>query len=217
MEIDPHSLSIEQRYKLLIGSIIPRPIAWVSTVSPDNRTNLAPFSFFNGVSSNPMALLFCPANKPDGSMKDTLRNILASARDPSGVGGEFVVNIVPRALSRAMAACAEELPYGESEFEFAGLEPAPSRSVRPPRVARAPVALECRAIQVVRLAPAQPSGGNIVIGEVLWVYSDDEVIDASLRMDPARLDAIGRLAGISYCSTADRFDIPWGKAALGKG
>src|SRR5215468_11478699 len=118
MELDPAAISPADRYKLLIGCIVPRPIAFVSTVSSDGRHNLAPFSFFNGVGSDPMTLLFCPANKPDGSPKDSLRN----AQPPADGGlGEFVVNVATEAYERKMAAAAEPLPYGESEFELVGL------------------------------------------------------------------------------------------------
>lgn len=206
MFIDPDRLDITDRYKLLIGAIVPRPIAWVSTLSADGKPNLAPFSFFNGVSSNPLSLLFCPANKPDGSDKDTLRNIEATR--------EFVVNIVPRALAEKMSTTAEELPYGESEWDLAALPAAPSQKVKPARVAEAPVAFECRAEQVLRLNPGAPSGGNIVIGRVLSIFAREGVVDAANRVDPDALDAIGRMAGLTYCSTRDRFDVPWGRKAL---
>lgn len=206
MHIDPSSLDVADRYKLLIGAIVPRPIAWVSTLALDGRPNLAPFSFFNGVSSNPMSLLFCPANKPDGTDKDTLRNIEATR--------EFVVNIVPHALARAMSATAEELPFGESEWELARLTGAPSERVKPMRVRESPVAFECEAAQIIRLNPGAPSGGNIVVGRVVSVYAGDGIVDAGRRVDPARLDAIGRMAGLSYCTTRQRFDVPWGRKAL---
>src|SRR5215470_5600209 len=120
MDLDPAALSQSDRYKLMIGCIVPRPIAFVSTTSPDGRHNLAPFSFFNGVGSDPMTLLFCPANKPDGTPKDSLRN----AQLPADGGlGEFVVNIATEAYERKVAAAAEPLPYGESEFEVVGLTP----------------------------------------------------------------------------------------------
>lgn len=214
MDLSPSDLSIENRYKLLIGSVVPRPIAWVSTAAPDGTTNLAPFSFFCGVSANPMSLIFCPANNADGSPKDTLRNILASSAKSDGAGGEFVVNIVPHALRREMAATAEELPYGVSEFDLASLERAPAARVRPPLVAASPFCYECRALQVIRLAPNQPSGGNIVIGEVVHIHAHEGLVSDAFRVDPAALDAIGRMAGLGYCTTRERFDIPWGRRAL---
>lgn len=211
MEIDPGTLSIRDRYKLLIGCIVPRPIAWVSTLSPEGRENLAPFSFFCGVGSNPLTLAFCPANMADGGEKDTLRN--AKPVNEGGTG-EFVVNVVSEPLARRMAACAEELPYGESEFDLAGLERAPSRVVKPPRVRASPVAFECRTLQVIRTNPGAPSGGNIVLGEVLHIHVDDSAINERLHTDPDKLAAIGRMGGLVYCLTRERFEMPMGKGAM---
>src|SRR5271169_5408516 len=112
MELDPLALSQPDRYKILIGCIVPRPIAFVSTISPDGAHNLAPFSFFAGVGSAPMTLLFCPANKPDGSDKDSLRNAKPISE---GGTGEFVVNAATEQIARQVAACAEPLEYGQSE------------------------------------------------------------------------------------------------------
>ncbi len=211
MEIDPAPLALPDRYKLLIGCIVPRPIAFVSTISPDGKPNLAPFSFFAGVAAEPMTLLFCPANKPDGTEKDTLRNV--KPLDEGGTG-EFVVNAAVEAYERKVGAAAEPLPYGESEFEHVHLTPAPSRVVKPPRVAESPVAFECRTLQVIRLAPGKPSGGNIVIGRVVHVYIRDDVIDERYRTDPAKLLAIGRMGGLGYTRTRDRFEMPMGLEAL---
>jgi len=212
MHIDPADLAQPERYKLLIGCIVPRPIAWVSTISPDGRLlNLAPFSFFNGVGSNPMTLLFCPANKPDGSEKDTLRN--CKPTDEGGTG-EFVVNIATDALAQQMAASSEPLPYGESEFDLAGLTTEPSVAVRPPRVAESPVAFECRTMQVFRTNPGGTASGNIVIGRVVHVFVRDDLINERFHIDQARLDAIGRLGGLMYARTRDRFELPMGREAL---
>ncbi len=214
MEFDPETLTPADRYKTLIGSVVPRPIAMVSTTSPDGRPNLAPFSFFNGVCGTPMTLLFCPSNRADGQVKDTLRNILDGSRDGSGVGGQFVVNLACESYIRRAVACAEELELGESEFALSGLREAPSRRVKPPRVAESPVAFECEAMDVRRLAPGKPGGGNVVIGRVVWAYAKEGVIDARYHIDPAALGAVGRMAGVSYCTTRDRFEAPWGRAAL---
>lgn len=211
MEIDPQQISQPERYKLLIGCILPRPIAFVSTVSPDGRNNLAPFSFFNGVGSDPMMLLFCPANKADGSEKDTLRN--AKPVSEGGVG-EYVVNVATEELATRVAAAAEPLNYGESEFELTGLTPVASRAVRPPRVLESPVAFECRTVQVIRTNPGKPAGGNVVLGEVVHVYVRDDLIDARFRTDPGKLAAIGRLGGFGYARTRDRFEMPMGREAL---
>lgn len=211
MELDPAAMAPADRYKLLIGCIVPRPIAFVSTVSPDGRLNLAPFSFFNGVGSDPMTLLFCPGNKRDGSIKDSLRN----AQLPADGGlGEFVVNVVSEAFATKMSAAAEPLPYGESEFDFVGLTPAPSVKVRPPRVAESPVSFECRTWQVIRTNPGAAAGGNIVIGHVVHIHAAEGLINERFHTDPARLAAIGRMGGIGYCRTRDRFEMPMGGPSL---
>ncbi|MEC9372418.1 MAG: flavin reductase family protein, partial [Planctomycetota bacterium] len=149
MQLDPEQLAIPDRYKILIGSVVPRPIAFVSTISPDGTANLAPFSFFNAISSNPLSLLFCPANNSDGSEKDTLRNVAAT--------NQFVVNVATEAYARRMAATAEALPYGVSEFDMADFDPAPSTKVKPPRVGESPVAFECEVMDILRLAANAPA------------------------------------------------------------
>lgn len=209
MEIDPRSISQAERYKLLIGCITPRPIALVSTISPDGRPNLAPFSFFAGVGSNPMTLLFCPANTPEGMEKDTLRNCKPVE---NGGTGEFVVNVVSESFERAMAVCAEPLPYGESEFVLSGLSMAPSMVVKPSRVVESPVAFECRTLWVARTNPGAPAGGNVVLGEVVHVHVREGVLDERFHADPEQLRTIGRMGGLTYCRTHERFTMPMGRA-----
>jgi flavin reductase (DIM6/NTAB) family NADH-FMN oxidoreductase RutF len=211
MELDPAQLPLADRYKLLIGGIVPRPIAFVSTISPDGRTNLAPFSFFNGIGSNPMTVLFCPGNRGDGSEQDTLRN--AKPVSEGGVG-EFVVNVATERYIRQVSAAAEPLPYGESEFDLTGLGMARSAKVKPPRVAESPIAFECRTLHVVRTNPGEPGGGNVVIGEVVHIVIDDEVVNSRLHIDPAKLAAVGRMGGLMYCTTRDVFEMVRGRAAL---
>lgn len=209
--IDPASLPAHERYKLLIGGVVPRPIALVSSMSRAGVANLAPFSFFCGVGSNPMTVLFCPASKPDGSEKDTLRNVVPISE---GGTGEFVVNVVSHAIGRATSAAAEPLAYEESEFAFSGLTPVPSTRVRPPRVAESQLSFECVTRQVVRTNPGAPDSGNIVIGEVVWVCAAQGVVNERHHVDPALLDAIGRMGGNTYCTTRERFEMPRGAAAL---
>lgn len=211
MHLDPAQLEVADRYKLLIGTITPRPIALVSTLSPEGRPNLAPFSFFNAIGSDPMMLLFCPANKPDGSEKDSLRN--AKPVDEGGTG-QFVVSIATDAIARQVAGAGEALEYGQSEFELTGLTPAPSRVVRAPRVGESPVAFECETAQVIRTNPGAAGGGNIVIGRVVSVWLRDDLRDERMHIDPARMDTIGRMGGMTYCRTRDRFDLPIGRRAL---
>jgi flavin reductase (DIM6/NTAB) family NADH-FMN oxidoreductase RutF len=217
MLLDPASLAPADRYKLLIGAVVPRPIAFVSTVSAAGKLNLAPFSFFNAVGSDPMLMLFCPANKPDGSMKDSLRNAArAGELEPAEGTGEFVVNIASEAYSKLVAAAAEPLPFGESEFDLTGLTPAPSVKVRPARVAQSPISFECRTTQVIRTNPGVPAGGNVVIGEVVAIHAVDGLVNERFHVDPDRLRAIGRMGGIGYVRTRPegRFEMPLGRRAL---
>lgn len=212
MEIDPAQITQAERYKLLIGGILPRPIAFVSSISPNRKhLNLAPFSFFNGVGSNPMTLLFCPANKPDGSEKDTLRNCKPSEE---GGTGQFVVNVTTAGIIRQVAAASEPLAYGESEFALTGLTPAPSAMVKPPRVAESPMAFECETVQVVRTNPGAAAGGNVVIGRVLHVFVRDDLINERFHIDPSVLDAVGRMGGLGYTRTRGRFELPMSREAL---
>ncbi|MCK6448373.1 MAG: flavin reductase family protein [Planctomycetes bacterium] len=208
MQLDPAELAQKDRYKLLIGLVVPRPIAFVSTVSPSGATNLAPYSFFNGLSSEPLSVLFCPANAPDGGEKDTLANCKPKSE---GGTGEFVINASVEGYAAEVALSAEALPYGESEFDLTGLATAPSTRVRPPRVARSPWALECETVQVVRLAPGVPAGGNVVIGRVVRIHVEDGLVDAKWRVDYDRLAAVGRLGGIAYCKTRERFELAPGR------
>jgi flavin reductase (DIM6/NTAB) family NADH-FMN oxidoreductase RutF len=211
VEIKPAELEPRQRYRLMIGSIVPRPIAFVSTLSVDGRPNLAPYSFFSGVGAEPMTVVFCPANKPDGSEKDTLRNSKPVAE---GGTGEFVVNLAVEAYRREVSAAGEPLPHGESEFDLTGLETTPAVAVNAPRVAASPVAYECHTREVIRLAPDVPGGANLVIGEVVHLHVRDDLVDDRLNIDADRLAAIGRMGGLEYCRTRDRFAMPRGRAAL---
>jgi flavin reductase (DIM6/NTAB) family NADH-FMN oxidoreductase RutF len=197
VEWDIETLDSEHSYRLMNSLIVPRPIAWVGTLSPEGRPNLAPFSYFNGVGSEPPALSISVANRDDGGPKDTLRNIEAT--------GEFTVNSVPFRLAEAMNRTSAELPYGESEFAAAGVTPVSSVKVKAPGVAEAPARWECRLIQVVRVGEA-----NLVIGRIVHLFLDEAVlIDAQPGRfpvaDPARLDAVARLGGEGYARITDRF------------
>lgn len=198
METDLTKLTPRDAYALLISVILPRPIAWVSTVSADGRGNLAPFSFFQGVTANPPTLLFVAANTREGAKKDTLRNIEAT--------GEFTVNLVPFSLAEAMNATSASLPHGESEFERFGIRAAPAARVRPPRVADSPVSLECVLDRIVSVGEG-PLAGNVIFGRILHAHVDDAVLGADGRPDPTKLDLIGRLGGEGYVRTRERFDL----------
>lgn len=211
MELDPDKLSVAERYKLLIGGIVPRPIALVSTVSPEGTTNLAPFSFFAGVCSNPMTLLFCPANTPEGREKDTLRNCKPHHE---GGTGEFVVNVVTERYAARAVAAAETADPEVSEFELVELTPTPSSIVKPPRVLESPLAYECRTHQLIRINPGEPAGGNIVIGQVVRVFAVEGLTNDRMHVHPDELAAIGRMGGMNYCTTRELFELPLGLRAL---
>lgn len=198
MVLEFSSLKPRDAYAWMIATILPRPIAWVSTISADGRTNLAPFSFFQGVTSNPPTLLFCPVNDRAGNKKDTVRNI---EQVP-----EFVVNLVPFALAEQMNATAALLPYGESEFTAFGVESAPSQQVRAPRVAAAPVAFECTLDRFVHVGEG-PLAANVVFGRIQVAHVRDDVLGADGKPDPAKLDLIGRMGGEWYTRTTGCFQI----------
>jgi flavin reductase (DIM6/NTAB) family NADH-FMN oxidoreductase RutF len=198
VEINPEELSHKDLYAHMIRLITPRPIAWVSTVSDDGVLNLAPYSYFNAVGSNPPTLMFCPANRPDGTPKDTLANIQAN--------GEFVVNVVSFDLAEKMNQSAAAYDTEVSEFESCGLTAAESSLVRPPRVSEARAHFECRLHSVINLGTG-PAGANLVLGRIVAIQIADEVLDERGRAEPGKLDTVGRLGGISYTRTTERFDI----------
>jgi flavin reductase (DIM6/NTAB) family NADH-FMN oxidoreductase RutF len=212
MEIDVAELPVALRYNLMIGAIVPRPIAVVGTCDAAGRANLAPFSFFTGGGSDPMTLVVCIANPPGGDgEKDTLRNAKPVAE---GGTGEFTVSVATESNILRVVACAEPLPHGESEFDLAGLTPVPGTVVRAPRLAESPVAFECRTLQVVRLAPGRVGGGNLLVGEVVRAHVADGLASERMHVDAALLAAVGRMGGLDYCVTRERAAIPAGRAAL---
>jgi flavin reductase (DIM6/NTAB) family NADH-FMN oxidoreductase RutF len=199
LELSPETTPWQSLYKIMLGSIVPRPIGWVSTVDTEGRHNLAPFSFFNAVCANPPTLLFCSGvRSTDGSSKDTLINIRAT--------GEFVVNIVSESLAEAMNLTAGEYPADVDEFELARLTPAPSVVVHPPRVAESLIQFECKLTQIVEVSD-QPGGGSVVIGRIVYIHVHDDVLIGTDKIDIAKLQPIGRLAGTSYTRVNDIFDI----------
>lgn len=199
MIFDPSEHNPADIYKLMIGSIVPRPIAFVSTVNPQGQRNLAPFSFFNAICPNPPVVCFSPVFRPGAAVaaKDTLRNV----RDT----GEFVVNIVSEEFAEAMNATSGDYPPEVDEFEVAGLTPLASERVKPARVAESKVQMECRLLQIVTISE-KPLGGSLVIGEVLLFHVADALVE-NYRVDPDKLRAIGRMGGPTYSRTMDRFDL----------
>ena len=199
LTIDPADHAPSQVYKLMSGIIVPRPIALVSTVDSNGIANVAPFSFFCGVGSVPPTLLFCPVLRAADPHphKDTLRNAEET--------GEFVVNVVSEAIAEAANITAAEVPPDVDEFELAGLTPLPSLVVRPPRVAQSPAHMECKLLQVIYTS-RQPGGGVIVLGEIVRFHVREDLIH-NFRVDPAGLEAVGRMAGNTWVRTRDRIDL----------
>jgi flavin reductase (DIM6/NTAB) family NADH-FMN oxidoreductase RutF len=197
--IDPASTTVQNIYKLLIGSIVPRPIAFVSSLSADGVRNLAPFSFFTAISANPPVICFSPMVRPrDGSHKDTLNNIRTT--------GEFVVNIVSEDFAERMNITSGDYGPEVDEFEISDLTPIPSDMVEPARIGESRVNLECRLVQIVDVS-TKPLGGSLVLGEVLRFHVKDEAFE-DFRIDPDVLKAIGRMGGQTYCRTHGRFEMP---------
>jgi flavin reductase (DIM6/NTAB) family NADH-FMN oxidoreductase RutF len=199
MHIDPSALSARDVYQLLIGLVTPRPIAWVSSVSAEGSSNLAPFSFFSAVTANPPTVLFSVANTREGRKKDTLLNVEAVP--------EFVVNLCSYDTREAMNDTSAELDYGVSEFSAFGLTPLPSETVRPPRVAESKVQLECVVTQIVRVGEGALAG-NVVFGMVKRIHAQDDIFDSDGAVDPRKLDTIGRMGGSGYVRTTDLFFLP---------
>lgn len=197
MVIDPKSTEPFNIYKLLIGSILPRPIAFVSTMGADGIYNLAPFSFFTAISANPPAIAFAPMMSLQGKRKDSLNNAERL--------GEFVVNVVSEDIVRPMNETSADFPPEIDEFEVSGLTPIPSDLVAVPRVKESHIAMECKLRQIVELS-SLPLGGSLVIGEVVRFHVDDEYFD-DYRIDVDKLRPVGRMAGFSYTRTTDRFDL----------
>lgn len=193
---DSSEISSEAQYKLAVGSVTPRPIALVTTLGPQGP-NAAPFSFFNVISSDPVMLMFSAGDKSSGA-KDTVRNIQANA--------EFVVHIVSDAIKEAMNICAVDYPSEVNEIELAGFTALPSVRVKPPRIAEAPVAMECRLVQITTIG-RKPY--HVVIGEVVYFHFHEGIVNDQFHVDVGAINPIGRLAGKSgYTRITDRFDMP---------
>jgi flavin reductase (DIM6/NTAB) family NADH-FMN oxidoreductase RutF len=188
-------LTPKERYKLLIGTVIPRPIAFITTLSKDGKRNAGPFSFFNVLTHDPAIVAIGVENYDDGRMKDTSRNIRETE--------EFIVHIVDDALTRQMEICAIKFGPDVDELAEAGLETVPGTMVKAPRIVTAPAALECKRYMTLEVGKAR----EIILGEVLGVHVRADAVDDKLHIDQLKMDAIGRLGGHSYNRTRDQFDI----------
>ncbi|HWF47998.1 MAG TPA: flavin reductase family protein [Bryobacteraceae bacterium] len=201
LRIDPSAQHYRNVYKLMVGTIVPRPIAFVSTKSPSGILNLAPFSYFTACSSKPPCILFSATGRTGGA-KDTVANILATE--------QFVVNIVSEQMASQMNATSAEFPPEVDEFDISGLTPIDSELILPPRVAESHVQMECRLVQMVRVGE-EVGGGMVVIGEVVLFHIDDRVLADPERdpftVEPSHLRAIGRMGGSTYIRTQDVFNM----------
>lgn len=197
MIIDPTDIPPQTMYRLLIGAVVPRPIAFVSTQSRSGSLNLAPFSFFNVFCADPPIVGFAPVWRTPP--KDTIANVRTTS--------EFVVNIVGEEIAEAMNVCSGEYPPEISEFDMATLTPAPSAVVAPPRVKESKVSMECMLLQIIDFSE-KPQGGSLVLGRVVRMHVDDGIVDDHYRIDADKLRAIGRMGGTEYARTRDRFSMP---------
>ncbi len=199
VSLDPAQLSTQDVYKLMIGSVVPRPIAFVSTQSKAGVLNLAPFSFYTAVCSKPPTLLFCPARRgTDGTKKDTLINIEET--------GEFVVNVVTEGIVEAMNQTSADYPPEVSEFNAAGLIPVPSLMIQPPRVLESPVSMECKLQQIIPIGDGGPGSGAVVLGTIVQFHIQDQVYQNG-RILIEQLKPVARLAGAAYCPVREIFEL----------
>jgi flavin reductase (DIM6/NTAB) family NADH-FMN oxidoreductase RutF len=204
MNVSPSELSHSELYSIVLNSVAPRPIAWVSTISASGDLNLAPFSFFNAVCVDPPLLAFAPglrqpkhAKGGHGEAKDTLRNVRETR--------EFVVNIVTYELAEAMNLTSGEYDASVDEFDLAKLTPQPSNIVRPPRVTESPVSFECKLHQILDFS-SRPTSSSLVIGQVISIHISDAHLKDG-KLDRNSLDLIGRMGGLQYARTTQRFEM----------
>lgn len=197
MEIDLSDLEPRHAHDLLTSSIVPRPIAWVSTINNDGKINLAPFSFFMGVSWSPPVLAFSVVNRADGTIKDTLKNIKEIP--------EFVIHIVSSELFTAMESSAKPIPYGTDESAIKDIHLVPSDEVKPYRIQEAKVSFECTLEHII--SPSEgANAGNLILGRVKLAHIQDDVLINGREVDWRGLDAIGRLSGSRYSNVRSVFE-----------
>jgi flavin reductase (DIM6/NTAB) family NADH-FMN oxidoreductase RutF len=204
MHVRPSDLPFNEFYRILLSSVAPRPIAWVSTISASGQLNLAPFSFFNAICAKPPLLAFATALRMRGKgadlrgeTKDTLRNVRET--------GEFVVNVVTYDVAEAMNLSSGEYDSTVDEFALTRLTPRPSKIVKPPQVAESGVNFECKVYQILDFS-SPPQGGSLIIGEILSIHVDEKHTKDG-RIDGNSLDLVGRMGGIQYSRTTERFEM----------
>jgi flavin reductase (DIM6/NTAB) family NADH-FMN oxidoreductase RutF len=200
VSIDPKTSSAKDLYKLIIGAIVPRPIAFVSTHDGEGKLNVAPYSFFNGVASNPPTIMFSVGvPSPENPEKDTLKNIKKT--------GDFVVNSANQWMIESVVHCASAFPYGVSEFEKVGLTPLKSEIVGAYRVKESAIHMECKTLKIVQIGNGAPGSSHVIFGEIVKAHVMKEAIHEG-RIDPKVIQNVGRMGGFSYTTLGEVFDIP---------
>ena len=190
LSIDPNTIQTAELHGYLLGAIAPRPICFASTIDAEGRVNLAPYSFFNVFSASPPILVFSPARRVrDNTIKHTLENVQQVA--------EVVINVVSYDMVQQMSLASTDYPKGVSEFEKAGFTPIASECVGPPRVAEAPVQLECKVIQVVPLGQ-EGGAGNLIMAELLRMHINEDVLGPNGAIDPRKIDLVARMGANWY-------------------
>ncbi len=197
MRFETAKLTPQENYKLLIGGILPRPIAWVSSISVNGHVNLAPFSVFSVARAHPPIVCFNPMYNQDAQAKDTLRNIREE--------GEFVINTVSASQLDVMNKSCHNLPHDTDEFEYAGITKTESDFIKPPRVANAVVSFECKLNQIVDLGD-QALSGHLILGDVIAVHVNDNAF-ADGKINSNELDAIARMSGDDYSLTREKVQL----------
>jgi len=198
MKIDPAHTSQKDVYKILTGSVIPRPIGWISSISKDGILNLAPFSFFNAVGEDPPHVMFSTV-RSGNTNKDTLNNVLATK--------QFVVNMATEDLVEAMNASSVNMPPEGNEFEYAGLTPIASDLIAPPRVKESPISFECELVHHYSLEGHKDGGATIMIGRIVMFHVDESVLLPDYKINQETYRPIARLAGYNYAKLGEIFSI----------
>jgi flavin reductase (DIM6/NTAB) family NADH-FMN oxidoreductase RutF len=211
LTIDPKSQTPAKLHAYLLSAVVPRPIAFASTIDLAGNVNLSPFSFFNCFGSNPPILVFSPSRRGrDNTTKHTYDNVK--------IVPEVVINIVTYEMVEQASLASCEFPAGVNEFKKAGFTEVRSEKIKPPRVGESPVSFECKVNQVIELG-TQGSAGNLVICEILLMHINERVLDENGRIDPIRLDAVARMGGDNYLRMGDAniFTVPKPSDKLGIG
>ena len=198
MTFDPNELEASAIYKLLTGSIIPRPIGWISSISEDGINNLAPFSYFNMLGDDPPHVMFS-TRRDNNKNKDTLSNVLATK--------QFVVNMVTEDVVEQMNTTSQSIPADESEFDLAGVTPVPSVIVKPMRVKESKINFECELVHHYFLEGHQQGGACVVIGRIVMMHFDDQVLLEDYKINLETYKPVSRLAGSNYSKIGEIFSI----------